>query len=104
MSGELYIDIGRIHLAHEYVLDRVHRCAYPRGREVFGLVLAIEGNAEYRFVTGEHLTVAPGDVLFLSAGVAYTIVTERAFGESVLMTFLPLTSPLRCDQPSSYTL
>ena len=79
MSEELYIDIGRVHLAHEYVLDRVHRCAYPRGREVFGFVYAIAGSAEYRFATGERFTMVPGEVLFLSAGVAYTIVTERAF-------------------------
>ena len=79
MNEQLYIDIGRIHLAHEYVLDRVHRCAYPRGREVFGLVFAIEGSAEYRFLSGERLVMAAGDVLFLSSGVAYTIVTERAF-------------------------
>ena len=79
MNGEFYIDIGRIRLAHDYVLDRVRRCAYPHGREAFGLVLAITGGAEYRFATGERLTVEPGEVLFLSAGVAYTIVTERAF-------------------------
>lgn len=79
MSGELYIDIGRVHLAHEYVLDRVHRWACPRGREVYGLVFAIEGSAEYRFTTGERLAMEPGDVFFLSAGVAYTIATERAF-------------------------
>ena len=79
MNGEFYIDIGRIRLSHDYVLDRVHRCAYPHGREAFGLVLAIAGGAEYRFATGERLTVEPGEVLFLSAGVAYTIVTERAF-------------------------
>ena len=79
MTEELYIDIGRVHLAHEYVLDRAHRCAYPRGREVYGLVLALGGSAEYRFATGERLTMREGEVLFLSAGVAYTIVTERAF-------------------------
>ena len=79
MNGEFYIDIGRIRLAHDYVLDRVRRCAYPHGREAFGLVLAITGGAEYRFATGERLMVEPGEVLFLSAGVAYTIVTERAF-------------------------
>ncbi len=79
MNGELYINVGRVHLAHEYVLDRVHRCACPHGREVFGLVLALAGSAEYRFATGERLVVEPGEVLFLSAGVAYTIVTESPF-------------------------
>ena len=79
MSGELYIDIDRIHLAHEYVLDRVYRCAYPRGRDVFGFVFAIAGSAEYRFMTGERIIMEQGDVFFLSPRVAYTIVTERAF-------------------------
>lgn len=79
MNGEFYIDIGRIRLSHEYVLDRVRRWACPHGREAFGLVLAITGGAEFRFATGERLMVEPGEVLFLSAGVAYTIVTERAF-------------------------
>lgn len=79
MNGEFYIDIGRIRLAHDYVLGRVHRWACPHGREAFGLVLAITGGAEFRFATGERLMVEPGEVLFLSAGVAYTVVTERAF-------------------------
>ena len=74
-----FIDIDNIYLAHEYVLDRVHKCEYPRGRGLFGVILALCGKAEYSFFTGERIIVCEGDVLFLSPNVAYSIATEKEF-------------------------
>ena len=74
-----FLDVMGIQLAHEYILDRVHRCEYPHGRGHYGLVCVLSGRAEYRFYTGERITVSDGDVLFLSPNVAYSIVTEKEF-------------------------
>ena len=78
-STGFYADIERICTAHEYVLDRVHRCEYPRGRGSYGLIYALSGKAEYRFFTGERFSVGEGDVLFLSPYAAYSILTEKEF-------------------------
>ena len=78
-ASGFYMDIERIHLAHEFILDRIHRCEYPVGRGHYGLVCMQSGKAEYRFFTGDRLTVGPGDVLLLSPNCAYSIVTEKEF-------------------------
>ncbi|MBQ8207516.1 MAG: AraC family transcriptional regulator [Clostridia bacterium] len=73
------MDIKKIHIAHEFILDRVHKLEYPLGRGLYGLVYVLSGKAEYRFFTGERITVTDGDVLFLSPHAAYSIVTEKEF-------------------------
>ena len=79
LSGEFYLDIEKIQIAHEFILDRIHRCDYPSGRAHYGLVYVLNGKAEYRFFTGDRFTVTDGDVLFLSPNCAYSIVTEKEF-------------------------
>ena len=79
LADRFYLDIEKIHLAHEFVLDRVHKCEYPAGRGHYGLVLVQSGRAEYRFFTGDRFTIEEGDVLFLSPKCAYSIVTEKEF-------------------------
>ncbi len=79
VTDDFFLDVSRIRLAHEYVLDRVHRCEYPHGRGHYGLVYILNGRAEYRFCTGERFTVTIGDVLFLSPNAAYYIVAEKEF-------------------------
>lgn len=76
---DFFLNIKKIHIAHEFVLDRVHRCEYPAGRGMYGLVYAIHGNAEYRFFTGERIKIADGDVIFLSPNAAYSIISEKGF-------------------------
>ncbi len=78
-ANYLYLDINRIHIAHEFILDRVHKCEYPYGRAQYGLVYVLNGKADYEFSSGNHITVTSGDVLFLSPFAAYTIVTENEF-------------------------
>ena len=78
-SENFYLDIEKIHIAHEFILDRIHRCEYPSGRGHYGLVYVLNGKAEYRFFTGERITVTDGDTLFLSPNCAYSIVTEKEF-------------------------
>ena len=50
MSGELYIDIGCVHLAHEYVLDRV-KWLYDHREMIGGLRFTHEPKS-LRFFTG----------------------------------------------------
>ena len=78
-TDSFFLDIKRIHLAHKFILDRVHKCEYPLGREHYGLVLVLRGNAEYRFCTGERFTVTDGDMFFLAPHAAYTVVAEKSF-------------------------
>ena len=76
-SENFYLDIKKIQIAHEFILDRVHRCEYPSGRGHYGLVYVLNGKAEYRFFTGERIRITDGDALFLSPNCAYSIVTEK---------------------------
>ena len=78
-SENFYLDIEKIHIAHEFILDRIHKCEYPSGRNHYGLVYVLNGKAEYRFFTGDRITIADGDALFLSPNCAYSIVTEKEF-------------------------
>ena len=78
-TNGFFMNVKEIQLAHEYILDRVHRCEYPRGRQCYGLVYVLSGRAEYRFYTGERITVSDGDTLFLSPNAAYSIVTAKEF-------------------------
>ncbi|MBQ8849102.1 MAG: helix-turn-helix transcriptional regulator [Clostridia bacterium] len=78
-SENFYLDIEKIHIAHKFILDRVHKCEYPSGRGHYGLVYVLNGKAEYRFFTGVRVTVTDGDVLLLSPRAAYSIVTEKEF-------------------------
>lgn len=73
---EFYLDIASVFIAHKFVIDRAHRCDYTRGRGAFGLVYILDGNAEYRFQSGERIGVDKGDVIFFAPGAAYSIVTE----------------------------
>lgn len=73
------MDISRIEIAHEFVLDKDHVCEYPNGRGTYGMVYCVEGEAEYRFNSGERLTVGEGDTLFLSPNTAYSIFTRKEF-------------------------
>lgn len=78
-SDQPYIDIKKIHLAHECTLNETRKCEYPRGRESYGLVYALDGEAEYRFGTGERIKIFAKDILFVSPEAAYTIVTTHCF-------------------------
>lgn len=79
LTDGFYLDVEKIHIAHEFILDRIHRCEYPAGRGQFGLVYVQSGKAEYRFFNETHFTIGEGDVLFLSPNCAYSIVTEKEF-------------------------
>lgn len=74
-----FADISSIRIAHEFTLDRLHKCEYPEGRGSYGLVYAISGNAEYRFFSGERVKVCPGDSFLISKNAAYSILTDKEF-------------------------
>ena len=79
LAEEFYMDVATIRVAHEFTLDVPHKCEYPNGRGVYGLVFAIEGEAEYRFVTGDRCTLHRGEVLLLSPQAAYAIAVRERF-------------------------
>ena len=79
LSNDISIIIKKIYVAHEFTLDQNRRCEYPHGRGSYGLVYAIDGEAEYRFFDGKRITVSKGDMLFIFPGAAYSIITSKFF-------------------------
>ena len=79
LTDGFYLDIKGINIAHEFTLNSIHGCEYPRGRGWYGLVYVLGGKADYRFFTGDKLSAERGDVLFLSPDCAYSIATEKEF-------------------------
>lgn len=79
LGEAFFMDISKINLAHEFVLDKINKCEYPRGRGVYGIVHCISGTAEYQFNSGERLVVSKGDTLLLSPYTAYAIFTPKEF-------------------------
>ena len=79
ICDSFFADISFIRIAHEFTLDRLHKCEYPEGRGSYGLVYVISGNAEYRFFSGERVRVCPGDTFFISKNAAYSILTDEEF-------------------------
>ena len=78
-SDHVYVDIKKIHVAHDYTLNQMRKCEYPGGRGSYGLIYALDGEAEYRFSTGERIKIASGDIFFVSPEAAYTIATAKPF-------------------------
>ncbi len=76
---ELSVCIRSISVAHAFVLDQGQRCAYPNGRGQYGAVYAVEGEAEYRFVSGARRTVNQGELMLLSDNAAYTVHAPHIF-------------------------
>ena len=79
LDSTFYLDIKKILLAHEYVLDLAHRCEYRGERGSYGLVYVIRGEAKYIFSSGERVTLRPGDVFFISPTSAYSISCDCQF-------------------------
>lgn len=79
LSEDFYMDVAAIRVAHEFTLDVPHKCEYPHGRGIYGLVLAIEGEAEYHFATGARCTLHRGELILLSPRAAYTIAVRERF-------------------------
>lgn len=57
----------------------MHKCDYPLGRKQYGLVYVQNGNAEYRFYSGDRASVGEGDLLFLAPSAAYSILIRGDF-------------------------
>ena len=74
-----YLDIGRVAIAHEFTLDIGNRCDYSQGRNVSGISLALEGEVEYRLVSGQRYRIKSGDLLFLPAETAYVIDVKESY-------------------------
>ena len=51
METEDNVVVERISLIHEFVLDENHVCSYPRGRGQYGLIFAVDGEAEVNDLT-----------------------------------------------------
>lgn len=79
LNSEFYFDIQGIRIAHEFTLNAIRRCEYPQGRGSYGLVYALDGYAQYRFFSGESITLEKGDVLLLTPDASYAIVTQGNF-------------------------
>ena len=78
-SDIINLSLKQIHIAHEYTLDSEHKCEYLNGRGVYGLVLGISGEAEYRFLSGERRRVSSGDVMLIRDVASYSIYINGEF-------------------------
>lgn len=78
-QGAFYMNIKKINIAHEFTLDSQSGCEYLNGRGQYGLVFCIDGEAEYRFCSGERCRIGSGGLLLLSPSAAYSIVTFGKF-------------------------
>ncbi len=79
VCDSLYIDIGRINVAHEYVLNKSNKCRYPNGRKYYGIIYCIEGSAKYKFSSGESCNLNTGDIILLLPASEYSIITNEEF-------------------------
>ena len=79
ISDESTLSVGRVALAHEFTITDKNKCDYSRGRGIFGISLALSGEAEYRFMNGERYTVREGDLIFLPESAAYTIYVAEPY-------------------------
>ena len=73
------LDIEKILLAHECVLNDRNKCAYPNGRRSYGLVYCIDGEGEYRFYDGKVLRIKSGDVIWFGPEASYSVVNKKDF-------------------------
>ena len=79
ITEDFYIDVGRVAIAHEFVLDTNNRCDYSQGRNIYGLTLGLSGEAEYRFSSGKRYMVKAGDIAFLTEKSAYVIAIKDEY-------------------------
>ena len=79
LSRSFSFDVAAISVAHAFVLETTHKCEYPNGRGQYGLIYVAEGTAEYRFRTGERLSVSAGDLLLLAPRAAYSVRIHTTF-------------------------
>lgn len=73
------IDISRIIVAHEFVLNKNNKCEYPDGRKYYGIIYCLDGEAEYRFSSGEHAIIRTGEMFLLLPNASYSITTKNDF-------------------------
>ena len=78
-ADDFYLSVKEIYIAHKCTLDRENPCAYPKGRGNYGLVYALNGEAEFRFNRGETVKITPRQLLFLLPDNAYSVVTYGKF-------------------------
>lgn len=79
VCDSLYIDISRINVAHEYVLNKNNKCTYPNGRKYYGIIYCIEGSAKYNFSSGDCCVLNPGEIILLSPTASYSVITKNEF-------------------------
>ena len=67
------IDIQNINIAHEFIINKDKKCEYLGGREHYGIVYCLDGEAEYVFSSKKHITISAGEVLLLKPDASYSI-------------------------------
>ncbi|MBR2465461.1 MAG: helix-turn-helix transcriptional regulator [Clostridia bacterium] len=75
MTGDVFVSVVKVVLAHEMKTTSEVLCDYSEGRKFFGVSYAVSGNAEYRLSSGESFKVCAGDVVFLTDKARYTVLT-----------------------------
>ena len=79
LYNDFYVDLKNIVIAHEFTIDKTTKCEYPNKRGSYGLIYALEGEAEYRFSSGKRITIKKNNALFLSPDASYSLVSRNSF-------------------------
>ena len=77
LCDSMNINIDKINLAHEFVLNERNKCAYPNGRKCYGLIYCIDGEGEYRFFDGKVVPIKKGEVVWFSPEARYSVITKK---------------------------
>lgn len=70
---DIFTQIGRVAIAHEWVLNSNNKCDYSKGRKIYGISYALSGEAEYKLSSGKRYKVKTGDIVYLSSNATYVI-------------------------------
>ena len=79
ISGSVNLDICKIIVAHEFTLNKNFKCEYENGREYYGIIYCIEGEATYKFSSGKSCDISAGDIIMLTPEASYSIITKNDF-------------------------
>jgi AraC-like DNA-binding protein len=101
IQDEYFIDIGRVVIAHEHVLTKENTCDYSEGRKIYGISFALEGEASYKFASGNSYKTVSGDLVFLPSNTAYKIEVNGEYRHYTVNFNVHggiENTPLECDE------
>jgi AraC-like DNA-binding protein len=78
-NEDFNINIGKVSVAHKFVLTKSIRCDYLGGRKICGLSYAIAGNATILTESGKRIVLKENDVVFMPASSSYVVESQGEY-------------------------